>query len=175
MQHVRACEIARDMSPPLSINARIIHALYYQALSLSDEVRDRFTLHGRIEMPRRSGEVPASPTREDSLRLARSCEGLRTTIRMMHAMTWLHNHRAYLQGDISLYQLHRFGRLSAEMMHYDSAQLDLLDTPTVDLIVRTRQFYDRLLRIDGQWRPGIASKDSAVNQLREHVERRLSA
>lgn len=74
------------MSEPTSINPRIVESLYSEALVLSDEVRAAFALSGRIE------GIGAD---DDMGRIAMSAEGLRTTTRMMHAIAWLLNHRAY--------------------------------------------------------------------------------
>ena len=90
------------MSQPASINPRIIDALYGEALLLSDEVRAAFDFAHRLE---------DCAVREDAMRIALSCEGLRTTTRMMHAIAWLLNHRAFLAGELSEFQLRRHGRL----------------------------------------------------------------
>ena len=77
------------MAQTASINPRIIEGLYCEALVLSDEVRACFDLSGRTD------EAAAD---EDLARVALSCEALRTTTRMMHAIAWLLNHRAYFRG-----------------------------------------------------------------------------
>jgi regulator of CtrA degradation len=81
-----------------------VEGLYCEALVLSDEVRAAFDLSGRIE---------DTGTHEDA-RIALSCEALRTTTRMMHAVAWLLNHRAYFMGELSEFQLRRYGRLAPD-------------------------------------------------------------
>ena len=76
------------MGQAADLNPRIIEALYAEGLVLSDEVRAAFDL-SRIE----AGDP------EDLTRVALSCEALRTTTRMMHAIAWLLNHRAYFRGE----------------------------------------------------------------------------
>ena len=94
------------MNAPVSINARIVEGLYCEALVLSDEVRDAFDM---------SRQAANSNNGDDDLaRVALSCEALRTTTRMMHALAWLLNQRAYLSGEISEFQLRRHGRLAGE-------------------------------------------------------------
>ena len=86
---VREARPIGGMGTPSNINPRIIEGLYCEALVLSDEVRAVFTLSGRMDA---AGDV-------DTARIALSCEALRTTTRMMHALAWLLNHRAYFSGE----------------------------------------------------------------------------
>ena len=79
------------MVTPANINPRIIEGLYSEALLLSDEVRAAFDLSGRAE----TGTLD-----ESDARIALSCEALRTTTRMMHAVAWLLNHRAFFAGEL---------------------------------------------------------------------------
>ncbi|GFM28405.1 DUF1465 family protein [Novosphingobium sp. PY1] len=153
------------MSKPLTINPRIVEALYCEALTLSDEVRHAFTLPGQLE---RAGHD------EDDARVALSSEGLRTTTRMMHAIAWLLNHRAFFMGEITDYQLRRHGRLSAEMRRSDAQQLALLEPETVELVQATRRFYERLLWLDRNWRLSESHEPSAIERLRERIEQRLA-
>lgn len=153
------------MPEPLAINPRIVEALYCEALVLSDEVRHAFALSGRLE---------SAGAEEDLARVALSAEGLRTTTRMMHAIAWLLNHRAYFSGEISELQLRRHGRLSAEFRRVEPEQLGLLPAPTVDLVHRTRRYYDRLLRLDEAWRLTGPGQPSAIQRLRERIEGRLA-
>lgn len=153
------------MSEPLAINPRIIEALYCEALTLSDEVRHAFTL---------SGQLGKDFTDEDLARVALSSEGLRTTTRMMHAIAWLLNHRAYLAGEISEFQLRRHGRLSPDMRRSDPEQVARLDPQTAELVTATRRFYGRLLRLDRSWCLTEQVGPSAIERLRERLEQRLA-
>lgn len=153
------------MSEPLAINPRIVEALYSEALVLSDEVRHAFVLSGRLEN---------ASAQEDLARVAVSAEGLRTTTRMMHAIAWLLNHRAYFTGEISELQLRRHGRLSPELRRVELEQLALLPAATADLVHRTRHYYDRLLRLDQAWRLTGPGQPSAIQRLRDRIERRLA-
>ena len=82
------------MSQPATIKPRIIEALYAEALVLADEVRASFDTSMRS--PSRAGDAGED---EDLARIAMSCEALRSTTRMMHALAWLLNHRAYFNGE----------------------------------------------------------------------------
>jgi regulator of CtrA degradation len=148
------------MPEPATINPRIIEGLYCEALVLSDEVRHRFALSGRMET---AGED------EDLARVALSCEGLRTTTRMMHAVAWLLNHRAYFMGELSEFQLRRYGRLPADAPGPDPDRLALLDHETRELIGTTERFHARLVRLDRGWRQREAHQPSALARLRERL------
>ncbi len=147
------------MSEPATINPRIVEGLYSEALVLSDEVRAAFMLSGRIE----------NAGREDDLaRIALSCEALRTTTRMMHAIAWLLNHRAYFMGELSEFQLRRHGRLAQDAAA-DPDRLALLDPEIRDLIGASERFYARLMRLDDGWRRQESQHPSAIAQLRERI------
>lgn len=147
------------MVKPASINPRIIEGLYCEALILSDDVRDAFALSGRID---------AAGAEEDEARIALSCEALRTTTRMMHAVAWLLNHRAYFSGELSEFQLRRYGKL-ADFPESDPDRLILLDASTRELITATERFHARLKRIDSGWRERSADEPSAIAALRERL------
>ncbi|MBN9143020.1 MULTISPECIES: DUF1465 family protein [unclassified Novosphingobium] len=143
-----------------NINPRIVEGLYCEALVLSDEVRAAFDLSGRIE---------ETGTQEDAPRIALSCEALRTTTRMMHAVAWLLNHRAYFMGELSEFQLRRYGRLAPDFPAADPERLLLLSPQIRKLIAATEEFYARLLRIDRGWREVAPGTPRAIDQLRARL------
>lgn len=147
------------MSQTATINPRIVDGLYSEALLLSDEVRTAFMLSGRIESAGRE---------EDLARIALSCEALRTTTRMMHAIAWLLNHRAYFNGELSEFQLRRHGGLTKDMPS-DPDRVALLDSEIRDLIGASERFYARLMRLDAGWRERDRGGPSALAQLRERM------
>jgi regulator of CtrA degradation len=153
------------MAEPATINPRIIDGLYCEALVLSDEVRAAFDLSGRIDMP--AGHH--NHAEDDAGRLAFSCEALRTTTRMMHALAWLLNHRAFLSGELSEFQLKRHGRLSPDRASADPDQVGRLDAETRALVEATMRFYARLVRLDRDWREPDPHATSAVARLRERI------
>jgi len=146
----------RIMASPASINPRIIEGLYCEALVLLDEVRSAFALSGRG-----NGE-------EDEATVALSCEALRTTTRMMHAVAWLLNHRAFFAGELSEFQLRRYGKL-ADFPEAEPQRLTLIDAETRALIQSTERFHARLKRLDNGWRDREAAAPSAVAALRERL------
>lgn len=148
------------MAQTASINPRIIEGLYCEALVLSDEVRATFDLSGRAD---------EAATDEDLARVALSCEALRTTTRMMHAIAWLLNHRAYFRGELSEFQLRRHGRLATDFPQADPQRLELLDPKVRELIRATERFYARLVRLEHGWRNRDAQAPSAIAALRERL------
>ena len=154
------------MGKPASINPRIIEGLYCEALVLSDDVRGAFALSGRMDA---TGEAASE---EDDVRVALSCEALRTTTRMMHALAWLLNHRAYFSGELSEFQLRRYGKL-ADFPESELARLALLDAPTRELVTATERFHARLKRLDNGWRERAADEPSAIAALRERLGQQL--
>lgn len=152
------------MTSPASINARIIEGLYCEALVLSDEVRSAFAP---------SAERSATAA-SDETALALSCEGLRTTTRMMQSVAWLLNHRAYLAGDISEFQLRRYGQLHP-CPKADAERLGLLAPELRDLIHATELFHDRLLRLDMGWREAEREAADGIAQLQQRLGLRARA
>lgn len=149
-----------SMTQPATINPRIIEGLYAEALVLADEVRAAFRLSGRLD---------AAGREEDLSRIALSCEALRTTTRMMHAIAWLLNHRAYFMGELSEFQLRRHGKLALDSAAADPERLALLDPEIRDLIGASERFYARLMRLDNGWRQTEMPMPSAIAALRERI------
>lgn len=146
------------MERPANINPRIIEALYSEGLVLSDEVRAMFGLADH------DGRSP-----EDEARIALSCEALRTTTRMMHAVAWLLNHRAYFRGEISEFQLRRYGKLQADFPTADPERLALLSPQVCELIGATERFHARLARLDKGWRDAEPVQVPAIRRLRDRL------
>ena len=145
---------AADLSPT------IVEALYSEALVLADEARAAFDLSGRLTVTSED---------EDLARIALSCEALRTTTRMMHAIAWLLNQRAYFAGELSEFQLRRHGRLPPAQPDASPDQLALLDLELQDLTERTRQFYARIARLDSAWQDRFTMHQAAIHRLRERL------
>ena len=148
------------MAQALTINPRIVESLYCEALVLSDEVRAAFA------MPELGDQAP-SPG--DLARVAVSCESLRTITRMMHALAWLLNHRAYFKGEVSEFQLRRYGNLSADSFAPDRDRLRLIDAERRELIRLTERFYERLQRLERGWRESETPAPGAVARLHERI------
>ena len=148
------------MAEPADLSPTIVDALYSEALTLADEARAAFDLSGRLT---------AASVNEDLARIALSCEALRTTTRMMHAIAWLLNQRAYFAGELSEFQLRRHGRLPPPQPEGSPDQVALLGPQIEDLIDRTRRFYARIERLDMAWRNRFAMNPAATHRLRERL------
>ena len=148
------------MAEPADLSPTIVDALYSEALTLADEARAAFDLSGRLT---------AASVNEDLARIALSCEALRTTTRMMHAIAWLLNQRAYFAGELSEFQLRRHGRLPPPQPEGSRDQVALLGPQIEDLIDRTRRFYARIERLDMAWRNRFAMNPAAIHRLRERL------
>jgi regulator of CtrA degradation len=150
------------MSEPASINPHIVEGLYCEALVLADEIRAAFALDRRTDPPGQD---------EDLVRIALSCEGLRTTTRIMHALAWLLNQRSYFMGELSEFQLRRHGKLSRDLKVPDPDNMALLSPAIRNLVAETERFYQRLIRLDGEWRQTPPHPPSALEALRNRVLR----
>lgn len=148
------------MHDSASLRPRLVEALYGEALMLADEVRAGFDL----------SELEATPGRpQDPFRVALSCEALRATTRMMHAVAWLLNRRAYLRGELSLHQLRNTGALS-HLPGRDAERVALLPLHLRQLVETSEAFYRRLLRFERDWNsegePGVPT----VSAMQERLE-----
>jgi regulator of CtrA degradation len=150
------------MAQHADLSPTIVDSLYCEALVLADEARAAFDLSGRLTLV---GED------EDLARVALSCEALRTTTRMMHAIAWLLNQRAYFAGELSEFQLRRHGRLPPPQPDAGPEQLALLTPDLRELTERTRRFYARVERLDNAWRNHFAMHPAANHRLRERLGR----
>ena len=148
------------MNKPTDINPHIIEGLYTEALLLADEVRATFDMSGRLD------ELAED---EDLSRIALSCEALRTTTRMMHAIAWLLNQKAYLNGELSDFQLRRSGRLPRASSESDPQQLALVHPEIRALIENTERFYARISRLDAAWRENFTVMPGALQRLKDRL------
>lgn len=152
------------MNQTADLSPTIIESLYSEALALADEVRAAFDLSGRLDL---------AGVDEDLARVALSCEALRTTTRMMHAIAWLLNQRAYFAGEVSEFQLRHHGRLPTGQPLSDEHQLEMLHPEIVELILRTERFHARIARLDAAWRERFRMYPGAIERLCDRVGREL--
>lgn len=145
---------------PLNLNRPIIESLYNEALVIADDVHAAFDLSGRLD------QIALD---ESLARMALSCEALRTTTRIMHALAWLLNQRAYFRGELSEAQLRRHGRLPADTSRPDPDNLMLLDEDMRALIVTSERFYARIERLDCAWRDRFETKPPAIETMKARL------
>lgn len=152
------------MAQPADLSPTIVEMLYCEALDLADEARATFDLSGRLDL---AGED------QDLARVVLSCEALRTTTRMMHAIAWLLNQRAYFAGEMSEFQLRHHGRLPPAQPPSQPEELALLGRATAELIRRVERFQARIARLDSAWHERFTMHPSAIHRLRERLGREL--
>jgi regulator of CtrA degradation len=158
-----------------SINARIIEALYIDALVLSDAARGGFDeLRDAGSSPVRALSAVA-PDRAPQQQIGPehvevTCEALRTTTRVMHCLAWLLNHRAWYAGQISAGQLRRHGRLISHFPASDPAVVDRLPAELADLVRQSERLYARILRLEAAWRSDRPVTPGALDRLRERLQ-----
>lgn len=150
------------MSNTADISPAIVETLYEEALDLADAARAAFD-------QRRLGD------HAEEARIALSSETLRTTTRMMHALAWLLNQRAFFRGELSEFALRRHGRLPPPQPETRPDQLRLLDHDLQVLVARTSAFYARIGRLDEAWRKHFAMEPTAVERLRMRIGERMGA
>lgn len=148
------------MAQTADLSPTIVEALYTEALDLADEVRSAFDFAGRMTL---AGQD------EDLARVALSCEALRATTRMMHAIAWLLNQRAYLSGELSEFQLRRHGRLAPEKSAPSIEHATMLAPQFVELVDRTKRLFARIERLDRDWRARFEMQPVAVHRLRDRL------
>ena len=141
-----------------NINHEIIEDLYSEALLLADDARAVFDL--------RIGEKGDNAS--DSLKIALSIEGLRTTTRVMHVLAWLLNQRAYLAGELSAAQLARHNELPEERSA-DPANLEALEPETRALIRESEDLHARVARLDREMRRAEEQADAPVQAMQDRL------
>ena len=144
----------------------IVETLYCEALVLADEARAAFDLSSR---------VAAAGRDEDLTRMALSCEALRTTTRMMHAIAWLLNQRAHFSGELTAFQLRQHGQLPPAQPDADPGQWALLSAELQELVARTQHFYARIERLDRASRKSYSQQPAAVHRLRDRLDQAVGA
>lgn len=152
------------MTASQNLSRTVVEDLYEQALVLADEARAVFDL--------RADEIIDG--NEDMVRIALSIEGLKTTTRIMHALAWLLNQRAYMAGELSEFQLERCGNLPASRAP-DPAQLDHLLPETCALIRETEALHARVARLDAQQRELREEERGPAGALQRRIANAFSA
>lgn len=131
------------MNEHTPITAKLVAALYTEAMLLADEARSYFDSEGQLE---RAALDPV-------LRVAYSCESLRVTTRLMHVVSWLLVRKAVAAGEMTEAEgeapERRLGR--AGDTELDSARLGQLPPRAREIIEASRDLYERVKRLDDQF------------------------
>lgn len=134
---------ATMMNEHTPITAKLVAALYTEAMLLADEARSYFDSEGQLE---RAALDPV-------LRVAYSCESLRVTTRLMHVVSWLLVRKAVSAGEMTEAEgeapERRLGR--AGDTELDSTRLGQLPPRAREIIEASRDLYERVKRLDDQF------------------------
>lgn len=149
--------LAKSSDP---LTAQIVESLYTDALVLADEARAAFD--GSAPQSLRMVAEPAA--------VALSIEGLRTTTRIMHILSWLLNQRAFMAGELNERQLRLHGALPKDRPS-EPEQLSLLDERTRALIAESERLHARIARLDEQQRRehGPSAGSAQVHSLQKKL------
>ena len=113
--------------------------------------------------------------KEDLVRVQLSCEALRATTRVMHCLAWLLNHRAFFAGELSELQLRRHGRLIANFPMSDPMIVADLPREAQTCVLESERLYERIQRLEQNWRGAQAPAVSAIQQLRVRLDAGVSS
>lgn len=121
------------------LTAKLIDALYTEAMVLTDEARFYFDGMGR------GARGSLSPLQ----RVGFSCESLNLTTRLMYAVSWLLSQRAIIMGELA----HDAPSLSLGFASpANSATIQTLPEEAQQLIRSSEEIYNRIARMDKQMR-----------------------
>jgi regulator of CtrA degradation len=124
--------------PEIRITARLIDALYTEAMLLADEARSYFDQAGRDD---RDGLDPFA-------RVGFACESLKVTTRIMHIVAWLLTQRAIESGEIPEREGRRPERRLGHAQDSDPAIVTQLPADAQRLITASAELYARIKRFD---------------------------
>ncbi|RIV80453.1 DUF1465 family protein [Aurantiacibacter xanthus] len=162
-----------------TVTPAILEALYEEALCLTEAARAEFsmtrTTHTPLRAVRNAGGPAAVSDKRTSERMALSCEALRTTTRLMHAMAWLLNFRAYFNGELDAFQLRRFGRLPAAQPASSAEELAALSAPARAVVEASCIFYARLARLDRAFYRDEETASPTLEHLHSRIGRAFAA
>lgn len=150
------------MPSAVTIKPRIVEGLRREALALSSEVAVTFA-----PLP-----APTAPAGKDERRSVMAQEGLRAATTLIAALTWLDAYQAFFRREIGRAELSHRTRLPAAAA--PSPQSHRLDPAARRLCEATRQFHERLSRLDETWRltaPCTSAASEALQRLRERMKR----
>lgn len=117
---------------------RLVESLYAEAMLLADEARSYFDEAGRAERER------LDPLR----RVTFSCESLKVTTRLMHAIAWLLTQRGVQAGEISRRDALDASRRLGEAPATTAEVMGSMPAGAQALIAASIELYRRVGRLD---------------------------
>ncbi|MEO1046172.1 MAG: DUF1465 family protein [Pseudomonadota bacterium] len=160
------------MTGSTDITPALVDALYHESMELAEEARAHFSDNG----PRDLAETVLSPAHQVEL----SCESLKVTTRLMHAIAWLLNRKAFFSGELTERQLRANGHLLGEVGESDPVIVARLDPQSRYLVSASQDLFARIARMEQRFRTqgqmtGQAMGDSATTSPALEIQQRLRA
>jgi regulator of CtrA degradation len=137
-----------SVNPAPAVTAKVINALYIEAMVLADEARAYFDLHSRDS---RNQMTPLQ-------RVGFSCESLKVTTRLMHIVAWLLTQRALAENAPSVETPHsqRLGSVAqteADTTLQLPSEAQQLITASIELYTRVKWLEDQLVTSEATLSP----------------------
>jgi regulator of CtrA degradation len=157
---------AEDTESPRELSAMLIDQLYREAMQLAEDSRTYFDHVGQWDRKRL----------EPMDRVLFSCESLKVTTRLMHAISWLLVRKAVQAHEMNEAEARlperRLGRASVTQED-DMQRLATMPPMAQRLVVRSQDLYNRLHRLENQMidSNGFAAPgNSPARALMERIE-----
>ena len=142
------------------LHARLVDALYVEAMVLADEARGYFDEGGRAD---RDALTPMA-------RVTFSCESLKVTTRLMHVVAWLLTQRAVQAGELAPRAALDPGRRLGEAPFSEPAVVAALPPGAAQLIAASSELHRRVARLDdAQAAPAAAAPASPARSMLERL------
>ena len=130
-----------SVNPAPAVTAKVINALYIEAMVLADEARAYFDLHSRDS---RNQMTPLQ-------RVGFSCESLKVTTRLMHVVAWLLTQRALAENAPTVetrrsQQLGDVAQSETDSLLQLPSEAQQLISASVELYARVKWLEDQLVK-----------------------------
>lgn len=113
-----------------------------EAMLLAEEAREHFS-NSNIDA---IAETFLAPMRKVEL----SCESLKVTTKLMHAIAWLLNRKAYFAGELTEGQLRGHNRILGNANNSDADVIITLDPQSRYLVHASQELFARLKRLEAR-------------------------
>lgn len=123
------------------ITPKLLDSLYTEAMLLADEARSYFE-SGRFE--------DDADAHDPTLSLSFSCESLKVTTRLMHAIAWLLNQRALHSGRLSDGDVWHADRMLGHAAPIERDQVARFPSAAQEVIFASEELWDRLARLEAR-------------------------
>lgn len=149
---------------PAALTVRLVDQLYHEAMDLADETRAYFDSMGQEE---RRLLAPMA-------RVVFSCESLKITTRLMHAISWLLVQKAVAAGEMTAEDASRSDRrLGLNTIGVPVGQddrLSMLPEAARALVARSEDLFERVCRLEQQIVQPETEVESPARALMSRLE-----